>query len=167
MPPGGLQFPLKDAFEKINKDIFNPLLNDPEFDEDEEAKRARGLPDLEQEPIPHEDDARGPADTGLSSLFHELPGPVHDEPIGAPLASDEGVVAEASGLQHFRHGLASDDKIYRNDHGERVKLDKRGKPYRVDADGIRKLPTHRPEGCLLYTSPSPRDRQKSRMPSSA
>ena len=25
----------------------------------------------------------------------------------------------------------------------------------------------RPEGCLLYTSPSPRDRQKSRMPSSA
>ena len=26
---------------------------------------------------------------------------------------------------------------------------------------------HRPHGCLLYTSPSPRDRQKSRMPSSA
>ena len=25
----------------------------------------------------------------------------------------------------------------------------------------------RSEGCLLYTSPSPRDRQKSRMPSSA
>ena len=25
----------------------------------------------------------------------------------------------------------------------------------------------RPSGCLLYTSPSPRDRQKSRMPSSA
>ena len=24
-----------------------------------------------------------------------------------------------------------------------------------------------PRGCLLYTSPSPRDRQKSRMPSSA
>ena len=24
-----------------------------------------------------------------------------------------------------------------------------------------------PKGCLLYTSPSPRDRQKSRMPSSA
>ena len=26
---------------------------------------------------------------------------------------------------------------------------------------------NRPKGCLLYTSPSPRDRQKSRMPSSA
>ena len=27
--------------------------------------------------------------------------------------------------------------------------------------------THPSSGCLLYTSPSPRDRQKSRMPSSA
>ena len=26
---------------------------------------------------------------------------------------------------------------------------------------------YKPTGCLLYTSPSPRDRQKSRMPSSA
>ena len=26
---------------------------------------------------------------------------------------------------------------------------------------------HGPDDCLLYTSPSPRDRQKSRMPSSA
>ena len=29
------------------------------------------------------------------------------------------------------------------------------------------LPSERNAGCLLYTSPSPRDRQKSRMPSSA
>ena len=27
--------------------------------------------------------------------------------------------------------------------------------------------SQKPESCLLYTSPSPRDRQKSRMPSSA
>ena len=33
----------------------------------------------------------------------------------------------------------------------------------VAAPGVYELP----EGCLLYTSPSPRDRQKSRMPSSA
>ena len=48
-----------------------------------------------------------------------------------------------------------------------------------DADGLRELMrqlhalhvTHiaieRPSGCLLYTSPSPRDRTRSRMPSSA
>ena len=29
------------------------------------------------------------------------------------------------------------------------------------------LITNKEKGCLLYTSPSPRDRQKSRMPSSA
>ena len=34
--------------------------------------------------------------------------------------------------------------------------------YVYDSDGNRLL-----DGCLLYTSPSPRDRQKSRMPSSA
>ena len=33
----------------------------------------------------------------------------------------------------------------------------------LDAEGIRRVR----EDCLLYTSPSPRDRQKSRMPSSA
>ena len=32
-------------------------------------------------------------------------------------------------------------------------------------DGVRCMFTK--DGCLLYTSPSPRDRQKSRMPSSA
>ena len=35
----------------------------------------------------------------------------------------------------------------------------------LDAAMDRELPLDRP--CLLYTSPSPRDRQKSRMPSSA
>ena len=32
---------------------------------------------------------------------------------------------------------------------------------------LRRLEKQRKESCLLYTSPSPRDRQKSRMPSSA
>ena len=33
--------------------------------------------------------------------------------------------------------------------------------------GTRVLAIEKPQTCLLYTSPSPRDRQKSRMPSSA
>ena len=32
---------------------------------------------------------------------------------------------------------------------------------------IAQIPSIQPHTCLLYTSPSPRDRQKSRMPSSA
>ena len=35
------------------------------------------------------------------------------------------------------------------------------------SDQLRALDIELIEGCLLYTSPSPRDRQKSRMPSSA
>ena len=49
-----------------------------------------------------------------------------------------------------------------------AKLMKPWKEYQVSLEEIHhteKLDT--PSGCLLYTSPSPRDRQKSRMPSSA
>ena len=37
----------------------------------------------------------------------------------------------------------------------------------VEIDIANGLPAFELVGCLLYTSPSPRDRQKSRMPSSA
>ena len=39
--------------------------------------------------------------------------------------------------------------------------------YQTEVDGDRLLVTLDADACLLYTSPSPRDRQKSRMPSSA
>ena len=41
--------------------------------------------------------------------------------------------------------------------------------YRLDGEEERPDPASRfqPQSCLLYTSPSPRDRQRSRMPSSA
>ena len=48
---------------------------------------------------------------------------------------------------------AKEDRHFVEHHGQR-------------ADGYRKFATI-PDACLLYTSPSPRDRQKSRMPSSA
>ena len=42
-------------------------------------------------------------------------------------------------------------------------------PYKISSYGITLVPENRGilKTCLLYTSPSPRDRQKSRMPSSA
>ena len=43
-------------------------------------------------------------------------------------------------------------------------MDEKLKEIGFDAYSVKKL---RADGCLLYTSPSPRDRQKSRMPSSA
>ena len=41
-----------------------------------------------------------------------------------------------------------------------------GADVKIDLDAIM-LPLSRGYGCLLYTSPSPRDRTRSRMPSSA
>ena len=40
-------------------------------------------------------------------------------------------------------------------------------PAEPEATAAEEQPQPQPEACLLYTSPSPRDRQKSRMPSSA
>ena len=39
--------------------------------------------------------------------------------------------------------------------------------YLFDDKKLRKFLLNEPRGCLLYTSPSPRDRTRSRMPSSA
>ena len=44
--------------------------------------------------------------------------------------------------------------------GSKLKIEKRGEKLNIRGS----LPS---KDCLLYTSPSPRDRQKSRMPSSA
>ena len=50
--------------------------------------------------------------------------------------------------------------------GDNVYID--GKKINTDADNeIKILIYNKPLGCLLYTSPSPRDTRRSRMPSSA
>ena len=51
-----------------------------------------------------------------------------------------------------------------NPHEVKDNLARRGEE--IDIDSIIELNQKRKD-CLLYTSPSPRDRQKSRMPSSA
>ena len=62
-----------------------------------------------------------------------------------------------SSLQLFETGLFEDFKIGIAGHPE-------GSPDISDSDLEKAM---RDKNCLLYTSPSPRDRQKSRMPSSA
>ena len=53
-------------------------------------------------------------------------------------------------------------------HGEAYRLECEGGAIVLDRDHVVRIQEHtRSQGCLLYTSPSPRDRQKSRMPSSA
>ena len=72
--------------------------------------------------------------------------------------------AEEGATQGKRITSIGNDDFFARVVGEVVRLlsshTDRGQAFRVDL-------RLRPEGCLLYTSPSPRDRQKSRMPSSA
>ena len=42
-------------------------------------------------------------------------------------------------LVHYSKGERGDGKVYLNDDGERVKIDKGGRPYRVDNRGFRKF----------------------------
>ena len=50
---------------------------------------------------------------------------------------------------------------------ERNDIDFKRGTFRVKGDTVDIIPAYEEVACLLYTSPSPRDRQKSRMPSSA
>ena len=61
---------------------------------------------------------------------------------------------------------ARQESRFRNDYGGRGRDDRRGGRDRYQSNDRGRGRDDR-RGCLLYTSPSPRDRQKSRMPSSA
>ena len=47
-------------------------------------------------------------------------------------------------LLHYSEGIASDGIVYVNDIGDEVKLDSRGRPYRVGSDGRKLMPSKRP-----------------------
>ena len=47
---------------------------------------------------------------------------------------------------HMSLGKGGDNRIYLNDLGVKVKLDKRGRPYPVGVDVVRLLPSTRPGG---------------------
>ena len=44
LPANGLSFPLKVHYERVNQDIFNPLIVNEEYEPVEEARAARGFP---------------------------------------------------------------------------------------------------------------------------
>ena len=75
------------------------------------------------------------------SWFHDKPHP-HDS---MPIATDEPIDTSPSEIQP--PGVDQEDKTIH--------------------EKMYKIATAKYNPCLLYTSPSPRDRQKSRMPSSA
>ena len=59
---------------------------------------------------------------------------------------DKDAVDNVADLPHVSTGKAKDGIMYRNDLGKTVKLDARGRPDPVGADGFRTMKTTRPAG---------------------
>ena len=59
------------------------------------------------------------------------------------------------------------DSVLDISESERTRIRKAAESAKIEIAGLHWLLVSPPRPCLLYTSPSPRDRQKSRMPSSA
>ena len=69
-------------------------------------------------------------------------------------------------LLHHSEGLASDGIVYVNDVGDQVKLDSKGRAYRVGSDGRKLMPSKRPSRYITpeeWKKMSPKEREASTM----
>ena len=118
VPVEPFEFPLKAEYERVNGTI--------------EGLRNRDNPAIEDEDEDEDDedgndgDDGGDGDAGKKSKETK-----HDD-------------KDKSELPHYSTGMASDGLIYVNDMGDEVKLDSRGRAYRVGSDGRKLMPSRRP-----------------------
>ena len=103
-----------------------------------------------------DDDFNKPMIAIANSYTQFVPGHVHLKDMGDLVAAE---IAKAGGIAREFHTIAVDDGIAMGHDGMLYSLPSRD----IIADSVEYMVN----ACLLYTSPSPRDRQKSRMPSSA
>ena len=110
---------------------------------------------------------------------HRPEGPSHDPAVGPDFPASEQSRGEAREHPRDEKGVIPPDSSESREDpdapstselkSDLKKTRKRAKAARRKADKARRKARKikKKNGCLLYTSPSPRDRQKSRMPSSA
>ena len=115
-----IEFPLKDLYEKTNGTI--------------EGLRDRDNDEIEDEDEGDEGDDHDDGDDGKDPKPSIKEREKKDEPK----------------LLHYLEGIASHGIIYVNDIGDEVKLDSKGRPYRVGNDGRKLMPSKRPVG---YVTP--------------
>ena len=143
-----LTFPLKQEYERINTTL--------------EGMKERELLDGDPSKEPHDDEGEGDDDELDDGDDDGGPGPSggkapkgsHEKPEDAVEDKDpeELTFEELIGIQpdHWKTGKAGDGKVYLNDDGEKVKLNKKGNPYKIGEDGRRLFKTSlRPKG--IYT----------------
>ena len=89
------------------------------------------------------------------SIANKLRGSVHDKEIKKPKSSPEVDPDREQALEEFLDEKVTDLEL------EETRRDGADKPFDEEVEKLQN------NSCLLYTSPSPRDRTRSRMPSSA
>ena len=119
-----IEFPLKVVYEKTNGTIEG--LRDRDGDDRDE--------EIEDEDHDDDDDDQDDGDDGEGKKPKIKDKKGEDEPK----------------LLHYSEGIASDGVIYVNDVGDEVKLDSKGRAYRVGSDGRKLMPSKRPVG---YVTP--------------
>ena len=115
-----------------------------------------------------EEYAQGYYDSGMSDLDRIRAGQAKYAAYIDKIEREKAMFANKGGLANlFRVKKQQQEKNMRNDFGTRPY--KSRFPYKAGKKkgGSVKKQGYKARDCLLYTSPSPRDRQKSRMPSSA
>ena len=115
VPIEPFEFPMKEEYERVNGTIEGLRdRNDPEIEDQENEEDEDGNDD---------DDDEGKGDK--------------------PEVSKESS-KEKPKLLHYSEGVASDGIIYVNDLGDEVKLDAKGRAYKVGSDGRKLMPSKRP-----------------------
>ena len=158
LPANGLSFPLKVHYESVNKDIFNPLIVNEEYEPAEEARAARGFP-LEAEEPPQEEEHEGLHAPGIDIYLGNpeeegedvedlppLPPPVEEQQGALPpvLSPNKDVEKQGAMPPVFSHG----------DEVTAVKAEKEegkhGPSASSSGDGILHVSAGRPADGIVY-----------------
>ena len=94
----------------------------------------------------------------MNSRIRQIGDPILRQ-ISSPIAISEIVDADIQALIDHMQSILNGIKSISEENGNALSAPQVGRPIRLILLRI--------NGCLLYTSPSPRDRTRSRMPSSA
>ena len=165
-----IEFPLTAEYERINNTFEGmkirelrdgePEIDDPrkeiEYDEGEYQPSEPGALDhgeIAERAIDDEPDDDQPLDFGVDEDDDQDHKPDDESPnrrnLNLQLSSrDEHVPVGDPSMDHMSKGTAGNGVIYLNDIGETVKLDVKGRPYKVGSDGRR----------FFRSSPRPRSK---------
>ncbi len=148
LPQGDLRFPLKADYDRVNTSLFDQSVVNSEDNAISMAHPFVG-PGKGLSVLPEELPVIGPEHDHLETLDHgdddaEIETP---EELALRKQENENIAFNRDTFPHVRTGRAQDGVVYVNDSGQSVRLDKNGRQFKCDLDGVRNTrQSARPEG---------------------